>query len=113
MHAALRGVLGTHVEQRGSLVNEKLLRFDFSHFQKVTDEELEKVEKIVNEKIAENIALVEHRSMPIDSAKEMGAMALFGEKYGDQVRVIVFDQEFSVELCGGTHVPQTSDIRLF
>ncbi|MCI4668212.1 MAG: alanine--tRNA ligase [Bacteroidia bacterium] len=113
MHAALREVLGTHVEQRGSLVNEKLLRFDFSHFQKVTDEELGKVEKIVNEKIAANIPLAEHRSMPIDDAKAMGAMALFGEKYGDQVRVIVFDPEFSVELCGGTHVPQTSDIRLF
>ncbi|MEO0899133.1 MAG: alanine--tRNA ligase [Bacteroidota bacterium] len=113
MHAALREVLGTHVEQRGSLVSEKALRFDFSHFEKVTDEELEKVEQIVNAKIATNIPLTEHRSMPIDDAKEMGAMALFGEKYGENVRVIVFDQDFSVELCGGTHVPQTSDIRLF
>jgi len=113
MHAALREVLGNHVEQRGSLVNEKLLRFDFSHFQKVTEEEMEKVEKRVNDKIAQNISLVEYRSMPIEEAKGMGAMALFGEKYGDQVRVIVFDPDFSVELCGGTHVPQTSDIRLF
>ncbi len=113
MHAALREVLGNHVEQRGSLVSEKLLRFDFSHFQKVTEEEMEKVEKRVNEKIAQNISLVEYRSMPIEEAKGMGAMALFGEKYGDQVRVIVFDPDFSVELCGGTHVPQTSDIRLF
>ncbi|MFK7969753.1 MAG: alanine--tRNA ligase [Bacteroidia bacterium] len=113
MHAALRDVLGTHVEQRGSLVSEKLLRFDFSHFQRVSEEELAKVEDIVNERIAQGINLTEYRDMPIDDAKAMGAMALFGEKYGDSVRVIVFDQDFSVELCGGTHVSNTRDIRLF
>lgn len=113
LHAALRQVLGTHVEQRGSLVNEKGLRFDFSHPQKVTPEEIAQVEEIVNAKIAEGIALDEHRGVPIAEAKEMGAMALFGEKYGDEVRVIVFDPGYSVELCGGIHVANTSDIRLF
>jgi alanyl-tRNA synthetase len=113
MHAALRDVLGEHVEQRGSLVSEKLLRFDFSHFQRVEEEELKQIEDIVNNKIAEGIDLTEYRDMPIEDAKAMGAMALFGEKYGDNVRVIVFDQDFSVELCGGTHVPNTRDIRLF
>lgn len=113
MHAALRQVLGTHVEQRGSLVSDKLLRFDFSHFSKVTDEELAQVEEIVNEKIAADIQLKEYRNIPIEEAKAMGAMALFGEKYGDSVRTIVFDPEFSVELCGGTHVSGTSKIRLF
>lgn len=113
LHAALRTVLGTHVEQRGSLVNPDLLRFDFSHFAKVTDEELAAVEAMVNEKITEGIALDERRNVPIAEAKALGAMALFGEKYGDSVRVIVFDPAFSVELCGGTHVPNTRDIRLF
>lgn len=113
MHAALREVLGTHVEQRGSLVSDKLLRFDFSHFSKVTDEELEQVAEIVNQKIAADISLEEYRNIPIDDAKAMGAMALFGEKYGEFVRTIVFDKDFSVELCGGTHVPSTSKIRLF
>ncbi|TAE47419.1 MAG: alanine--tRNA ligase [Bacteroidetes bacterium] len=113
LHAALRQVLGTHVEQRGSLVSGDLLRFDFSHFAKVTDEELAKVEMIVNHQIARNIPLMEYRDMPIEDAKKMGAMALFGEKYGDRVRVIVFDPAYSVELCGGTHVKQTGDIRLF
>ena len=113
MHAALRQVLGTHVEQRGSLVSDQLLRFDFSHFSKVTEEELAKVEEIVNEKIAADIALTEYRGIPIAEAKAMGAMALFGEKYGEVVRTIVFDPAFSVELCGGTHVPNTSRIRLF
>ncbi len=113
MHAALRQVLGTHVEQRGSLVSDKLLRFDFSHFSKVTAEELAQVEAIVNEKIAADIPLKEYRNIPIAEAKAMGAMALFGEKYGDSVRTIVFDPEFSVELCGGTHVSGTSKIRLF
>jgi alanyl-tRNA synthetase len=113
MHAALREVLGEHVEQRGSLVSEKVLRFDFSHFQRVGEEELQHIENIVNERIAAGIPLTEYRDMPIDDAKAMGAMALFGEKYGETVRVIVFDKDFSVELCGGTHVPNTRDIRLF
>lgn len=113
LHAALRNHLGAHVEQRGSLVNDKLLRFDFSHFQKVTDEEMARIEKEVNQKIAAGIELVEYREMPIDDAKGMGAMALFGEKYGDKVRVIVFDPTYSVELCGGIHVDNTREVRLF
>ncbi|PWJ42319.1 alanyl-tRNA synthetase [Sediminitomix flava] len=113
MHAALKEVLGDHVAQKGSLVNDKLLRFDFSHFAKMTDEEIRKVEQIVNEKIRENIVLDERRNMPIEDAKAMGATALFGEKYGDFVRVICFDPEYSIELCGGTHVQSTGNIGLF
>ncbi len=108
LHAALREVLGTHVEQKGSYVSPTMLRFDFSHFQKVTPEELRKVEKIANANVRKAIPLDEHRCVPIAEALDMGAMALFGEKYGEEVRVIKYGD--SVELCGGTHVANTGNI---
>ena len=112
MHAALRIVLGKHVAQKGSLVNEAHTRFDFSHFAKMTDQELDAVEETVNEKIRENIPVV-IRSMGKEEAIAMGAMALFGEKYADTVRVVIIDPAYSIELCGGTHVGSTGELGLF
>ncbi|WP_114751334.1 alanine--tRNA ligase [Pleomorphovibrio marinus] len=113
LQAALKQVLGGHIQQKGSFVNREMLRFDFAHFAKLSEDELEEVESLVNEKIRENIALEELRSVPIEEAKSMGATALFGEKYGDFVRVVAFDREFSIELCGGTHVSATGKIGTF
>ncbi len=113
MLSAMRQVLGSHISQKGSYQNEEVTRFDFAHFSKVTDEELAQIETIVNQKIRENIKLDEKRNVPIQEAVASGATATFGEKYGDFVRVITFDPTFSVELCGGTHVPATGEIGMF
>jgi alanyl-tRNA synthetase len=113
MHAALHDVLGSHALQKGQDVDDQRLRFDFSHFSKMSDEEVATIEAIVNQKIRLNIPLEENRAMPIEEAKAAGATALFGEKYGDKVRMITFDKDFSRELCGGTHVAATGEIGLF
>ncbi|MCS6930285.1 MAG: alanine--tRNA ligase [Saprospiraceae bacterium] len=113
LHAALRRVLGQHVQQKGSYLDDQILRFDFSHFQKVTEEELAQIEQLVNEKIRENIPLEEARNIPIEEAQKAGAMMLFGEKYGERVRMITFDPAYSRELCGGCHVKQTGRIGFF
>ena len=113
MLSAMRQVLGSHISQKGSFQSEEVTRFDFAHFSKVTDEELAQIETIVNQKIRDNIKLDEKRNVPIQQAIAMGATATFGEKYGDFVRVITFDPTFSLELCGGTHVPATGEIGMF
>ena len=113
LHAALRRVLGSHVQQKGSYLDEQALRFDFAHFQKVSEQELAEIERIVNEKIRANIALEEARNLPLEEAKKSGAMMLFGEKYGDTVRMITFDPTYSRELCGGCHVRHTGQIGYF
>ena len=113
LHSALRDTLGNHISQKGSLVNEKILRFDFSHFSKIDVDSLEKISDIVNDKIFENIKVKIENNVNIEDAKKKGATALFGEKYGDKVRVVSIDDKFSLELCGGTHVVSTSEIGQF
>ena len=113
LHAALQKILGNHVIQKGSLVNDKALRFDFSHFTKISDTEIRDIQNLVNEKIRKNIEVKVLENTPIEKAKKMGAMALFGEKYGKNVRVVIIDNKYSIELCGGTHVSFTSEIGTF
>ena len=113
MHAALHQILGEHAVQKGQNVDADRLRFDFNHFGKVTEEEIAQIEEMVNDRIRQNIPLEEERAMPIEDAKALGAMMLFGEKYGEFVRVITFDKDFSQELCGGTHVDATGEIGYF
>ena len=113
LHAALKQVVGEHVNQKGSLVNDSYLRFDISHFAKLTETEIQQVELIVNEKIRAQIPLKEERNVAYQKALDSGVTALFGEKYGDFVRVITFDDQYSKELCGGTHVKNTAQIGLF
>ncbi|MBK7096594.1 MAG: alanine--tRNA ligase [Saprospiraceae bacterium] len=113
LQAALRKVLGNHIQQRGSLVNEKYLRFDFSHFKRMSDDEIRQVENIVNSKIRQNIGRIENRELEIEEAKKAGAMMIFGEKYGKTVRMISFGEDYSIELCGGCHVRNTGQIGLF
>ena len=113
LHSALRDTLGSHISQKGSLVNDKILRFDFSHFSKIDVDSLEKISDIVNDKIFENIKVKIENNVNIEDAKKKGATALFGEKYGDKVRVVSIDDKFSLELCGGTHVVSTSEIGQF
>jgi len=113
VHAALKQVLGDHIAQKGSLVDEQHLRFDFSHYDQISNSELKQIEGIVNDRIQQNISKQEERNVPIDEAKERGATMLFGEKYGDKVRVISFDPDYSMELCGGTHVDATGEIGYF
>ena len=113
LHSALRDTLGNHISQKGSLVNDKILRFDFSHFSKIDVDSLEKISDIVNDKIFENIKVKIENNVNIEDAKKKGATALFGEKYGDKVRVVSIDDKFSLELCGGTHVVSTSEIGQF
>ncbi|NCQ18739.1 MAG: alanine--tRNA ligase, partial [Ignavibacteria bacterium] len=112
LHAAMRKILGTHVHQAGSLVAPDKLRFDFSHFAKVSEEELRDIEILVNEQLRRNIPLTHHRNIPFDEAKKMGALMFFGDKYGDKVNVVQFG-DFSMEFCGGTHVKNSSQIGLF